>query len=152
MKHQTDFEFEEDKQPLSPPKTSASQYPERPESKFGGPAPDELRPAASASAIGSENEPRKPLEKFEPERLPYNHFFLSVGGYIESGQFSFLDGLSCKYSLVFGRDWQLADVSAVVRISVGNRNGHIAARVQVGLREQQTGCVELPHRGPLPQR
>ena len=106
MKQQTDFEFEE-KQPLSPPKTMLPSINAPPASSG---VKEGSQPGAEAAEQRSEQDQKKLLEKFDPENIHYNYFYVGISGYIESGQFPFLDGLSCKYTLVCGKDWQLADV------------------------------------------
>lgn len=49
-------------------------------------------------------------ERFMPEEISYNHFYVGVTGYIESGDFPFLDGLCCRYSFTAGKNWQLVNV------------------------------------------
>jgi len=118
MRNQADFNFDEDKQPLSPPKTGAQLA----DSRLGASVKDEPQPVE----LKREQDPKKLLDKFDPESIHYNYFYVAVSGHIESGQFPFLDGLSCKHSLVYGKDWQLADVHYALRL-VGYRNGHFAA-------------------------
>ncbi len=104
-KRQEDFEFDEEKQPISPNK-SGFQFPAvKPSTST---LREELQPIQTDQK--SDHDPKKTMEKFEPESQHFNYFYVGVSGHIESGDFPFLDGLSCKYSLVYGKDWALADV------------------------------------------
>ena len=105
MKGQTDFDFTGDDQPLNLPKTG----PIPAESKLIG-APSHEEASVIPTEPKHEHDPKKNLEKIEAEAMHYNYFYLGVSGQIESGNFPFLDGLSCKFSLVCGKDWKLADV------------------------------------------
>mmetsp|Transcript_147 Transcript_147/g.106 ORF Transcript_147/g.106 Transcript_147/m.106 type:complete len:90 (+) Transcript_147:122-391(+) len=41
------------------------------------------------------------------ENLKHQPFYLFVGGHIESGEFSYADGICCKYDYIAGNDWSL---------------------------------------------
>ena len=45
---------------------------------------------------------------YEPLVQPFSYFYLAVQGQIEDGFFSDLDGISIKYAIVAGDDWELA--------------------------------------------
>lgn len=114
MKRQTDFDFGEENAPLSPPKTAgALQLPAAPPTGDQKLMTQVLHEEPAPPVLiepKMETDPKKTMEKFEPDTYHYNYFYLGVSGHIESGDFTFLDGLSCKFSLAYGKDWQLADV------------------------------------------
>jgi len=124
-----DFKFDDEKQPSSPPKTAQ----DPPENKIMSATKEDLRRTAAAGTVPPESkpefDPKKQLEKFEPENLHYNYFYVSVTGQIESGQFPFLDGLSCKYDIIHGKDWNIADVKRYFKMCLGYPNWNFAARL-----------------------
>lgn len=102
------FQNEEEKHPLSPDKESGRQSPNEAEGKFSQPILRES-PKAFHDASGDEQHKRL-LEKSDQDVHQAGYFFASVSGLIESGKFPLLDGLSCKYHIVAGKDWELVDV------------------------------------------
>ena len=45
---------------------------------------------------------------YEPLVQPFSYFYLALQGQIENGFFMDLDGLSIKYAIVVGDEWDLA--------------------------------------------
>jgi len=93
-------------------------------------------------------------------------FLVSVVGQIEKAHFPNYDNMYCKYTFVYGPDWEIVTVSAphtdhygggtfrpdcilcltcVFCHETGHRRRHIANRSEEP-RRKATGCVELPVR------
>eukprot|EP00826_Nyctotherus_ovalis_P055102 TRINITY_DN7295_c0_g2_i2.p2 TRINITY_DN7295_c0_g2~~TRINITY_DN7295_c0_g2_i2.p2 ORF type:complete len:137 (+),score=19.60 TRINITY_DN7295_c0_g2_i2:94-504(+) len=130
---QEDFKFEEDakepepeparepvrepareppKEPAREPSRASSSLPPIPQpksalrpptSKFVG---SSLVSKGNSSAYGT----KRGTDRFVPEEVNYNHFYVGITGYIEYGDFPFLDGLCCRYSFTAGNSWELANV------------------------------------------
>lgn len=131
MSTQNDFDFEEHKDeeakaPSAAPSNRDETLMFRPKSK---PPPAATRPGGSTfykdeprsdarSTYSGRKETahsgRREQPGFSPEAIHYNYFYVGVSGSIESGEFPHLDGLNCKFTLLCGKDWQLADVPLLV--------------------------------------
>jgi len=122
-----DFDFEEDKQLkandssiVPPSKDEVAPYRTK-----GKPPFSSTKPAGYSSYKGDQHSDikstysrkkentqtdKKEQPGFSPEAIHYNYFYLGISGTIEAGDFPYLDGLNCKYTLLCGKDWQLAEV------------------------------------------
>ena len=130
-----DFVFEDDNKE---PESKVVNLPPLPAIK-GTLRPPEPRFRPSASIYGgsqaskrSDNESKNGSRSrinFAPEKIIYNNFYVGITGYIEYGEFPFLDGLCCRYSFTCGKNWKLIDVFPLNHI--GYRNRYIPACPQV---------------------
>ena len=104
------YQPEEEKQPLSHPHLtpeipSLTPYHNTEEDRKEGNENAPSQPAESSMEPGSMRQ-----KEFKKEEEPKSsNFYVSITGQIEYGEFTYLDGLCCKYNFAAGPDWNVVD-------------------------------------------